>query len=230
MTRYSTSYANDITTVPRERATVIYQQSKILDRAISAADAILYPHKSLLDLSTVVARKFQSMHANIIGHRHQFRPCQPYVTDIFTDNSFLVPPKLLDGVIQMWAWFQDNEDVLFRISLTLARLPIDNIVDILTAPSMSAPRDNVDPMLLRDPRTPLSPPPDSSRINPWDCRTRSDPIGPQFLNRPVYTNPQPVYSGSATPRSTNPGPEPATSSKEEERKTKKFKYVHDEQG
>ena len=216
---YCSFHANYTSTSSTERADAIYQQSKILDRAISVADAILYPHKSLLDLSTVVARKFQLMHANIIGHRHQFRASASYLLQMDSNNAFVVPTKLLDAVIEMWAWFQDNEDVLFRVSLKLARLPIENIVGILTAPSTSAQRDDLDPMLPRDPRSPLSPPPSSGKSSPFpSIGTKSSPSSPQ-PRRPVYTGSPPVYKGYsnslAPPSATKPqisrrGPPPTS--------------------
>jgi len=173
-----------------EIADDIYQQSKILDRAISVADAILYPHKSLLDLSTVVARKFQSMHTNIIGHRHQFRPQEP--TSEY--SSFVVPMKLLDAVVQMWTWFQANEDVLFRVSLKLARLPIEDIVGILTASSMSAKRDSLNPMLPQ-PSSLMSSQPSSGKSSPFTGHGfRSSPNSP-MARRSVQRGSPPVYKG-----------------------------------
>lgn len=136
-----------------ERVGNICQQSKILDRAISASNAILFPQKSLLDLdlSTDDARKFHSLRANIIGHRLQFRDL--LVQDPLKDKPFAVPLKLLDAVNKMWTWFEGNEDVLFRVSLKLARLPIEDIVSTLIAPSTSAEQNNLKPMLPRDPHS-----------------------------------------------------------------------------
>jgi hypothetical protein len=79
----------------------LYEQSRILDGAIGVADAMFYPHQSLLDLSTLVARKFQRIHSDIIGLRHEIRP------ELASHNEMSVvgmqlPKTLFIAVDQMW--------------------------------------------------------------------------------------------------------------------------------
>jgi hypothetical protein len=145
----------DTVTVELKILDAMYAQSKILDGAIRIADAMLYPNETLLNLSTAVARKFHRMHTDIIGLRHGIRFSE--ANSSILDPRFVVPKKAFHAVDEMWTWLHQNGNVLFRVSLKLARLPNENIAGVLTAthPSTDTSRDtSVKPMLPRNPPPP----------------------------------------------------------------------------
>ncbi|KAA8569220.1 hypothetical protein EYC84_000887 [Monilinia fructicola] len=99
----------------------IYSQKMILSRAIEVVDAIRFPNRSIQLNITSELRIFHQLWSDIT----YFKPTRLKV-------GYEVSQRMVEALEELWGWFRDNNKVLFRISLRIARLDVPDMVKQLT--------------------------------------------------------------------------------------------------
>jgi len=67
--------------------------------------------------------EFHKLHSDIIGLRQDLGPA--------TNGMWKIPKRLVLAVEKLWTWFEENDDILSRVSLKLARLNVPDVVGML---------------------------------------------------------------------------------------------------
>jgi hypothetical protein len=100
----------------------ILGQRDILEIAIKITDIMRFPEKSILvvDGMPQKLREFYALYNSV--HFATIRP----VNESQNNQKWLVE-KSLKEVDPLWTWFENNSDILFRVSLQLARLNVERI-------------------------------------------------------------------------------------------------------
>ena len=111
-------YSTDIET--RDR---ILDQRDILEMSVSVADIIRFPEKSILVVEGM-PQKFRKFYAlyNLV----HFATVRPMDKENKDSEKWLCEISLRE-LDPLWTWFESNEDVLFRVSLLLARMNVEEI-------------------------------------------------------------------------------------------------------
>jgi hypothetical protein len=100
----------------------ILVQRGILEMAVCLADILRFPEKSILVVEGMPQkfRKFYALYSHI--HFATIRPDKES-----KDNESWLCEISLKELDPLWMWFETNEDVLFRVSLLLARMNVEYI-------------------------------------------------------------------------------------------------------
>ncbi|KAF8849817.1 hypothetical protein BDZ45DRAFT_752378 [Acephala macrosclerotiorum] len=101
----------------------ILDQRDILEMAVSVADIMRFPEKSILVVEGM-PQKFRKFYAlyNLV-HFATVRPLDKTNKD---SEKWLCEISLRE-LDPLWTWFEINDDVLFRVSLLLARMNVEEI-------------------------------------------------------------------------------------------------------
>ncbi|KUJ22898.1 uncharacterized protein LY89DRAFT_313594 [Mollisia scopiformis] len=113
----SKCYSTDVST--RDK---ILDQRDILEMAVSVADIMRFPEKSILVVEGM-PQKFRKFYAlyNLV-HFATIRPDK----ESKEGEKWLCEISLRE-LDPLWTWFETNEDVLFRVSLLLARMNVEEV-------------------------------------------------------------------------------------------------------
>jgi hypothetical protein len=97
-------------------------QKGILEMAVCVADILRFPEKSILVVEGMPQkfRKFYALYSHI-----NFATIRPDKEN--KDNESWLCEISLKELDPLWTWFETNDDVLFRVSLLLARINVENI-------------------------------------------------------------------------------------------------------
>jgi hypothetical protein len=110
-------YSTDVTT--RDR---ILNQRDILEMAVCVADILRFPEKSILVVEGM-PQKFQKFYT----FYNQVHFANVRLDKESTDVEKWLCEISLERLDPLWSWFENNDDILFRVSLLLARMNVEYI-------------------------------------------------------------------------------------------------------
>ncbi|CZR51308.1 uncharacterized protein PAC_01183 [Phialocephala subalpina] len=101
----------------------ILDQRDILEMTVSVADIMRFPEKSILVVEGM-PQKFRKFYAlyNLV----HFATVRPFDKTNKDSEKWLCEISLRE-LDPLWTWFETNDDVLFRVSLLLARMNVEEI-------------------------------------------------------------------------------------------------------